>query len=185
MTRATEVMRDQLTNTRETSERQLRAYVVAELGSIVNVADPIPAVGLEPTEARRKFQWGPVARIQIKNTGQTPAFKVEHWGNLCFREYPLTSELPPPAKGLEKSLSIIGPGIINTKTLSIGPVLTDEQVAELRVPSAAIYFYGEVCYEDAFGKRHFTRYRVLHNQTSGPVGVSTDFTFAAEGNEAD
>jgi hypothetical protein len=172
---------------RKSSERQLRAYVVCELGSIVNIADPIkPTSGeLIPTEAARKFPWGPIGRVQIMNTGQTPAFKVEHWGNMCLREYPLTSPLPERAKGLLKSISTIGPGIRNTKTLSIGPVLTDDEVARLRNATAAIYFYGEIIYEDAFKKRHSTRYRLIHNQGAGPVGISTDFTFTEEGNEAD
>jgi hypothetical protein len=170
---------------RNSSERQLRAYVVAELGSIVNIADPIPTPGLIPTEARRVFPWGPIARIHIKNTGQTPAFKVEHWGNICFKEFPLTSELPPRIDTGVRSLSIVGPGIINTKNFFFGPILTDEQVAQLRNSTGALYVYGEVRYEDAFKRQHRTRYRLFHNQAGGAVGVSTDLTFTAEGNEAD
>jgi hypothetical protein len=45
--------------------------------------------------------------------------------------------------------------------------------------------YGEIIYEDAFKKPHYTKYRLIHNQNSGPIGISTDLTFAAEGNEAD
>lgn len=175
-----------LKHMQESSERQLRAYVVMEVGSIVNIADPInPPPGLEPTPARRIFQNGPVAHAQIKNTGQTPAFNVEHWGNMCFREFPLQSELPGRDEGLRMSRSILGPGIMNTKTFGIGPILTDAQVAELRASTAALYVYGEILYEDAFKRKHFTRYRLTHNESSGVVGVSTELTFADKGNEAD
>jgi hypothetical protein len=55
----------------------------------------------------------------------------------------------------------------------------------LRNSTAAVYFYGEITYEDVFKKQHRTHYRLIHNQGSGPVGHSTDFTFAEDGNEAD
>jgi hypothetical protein len=71
---------------RNSSHRQLRAYVVGEIGNIVNIANPILAFGgqiIEPTGAEiSNLACGPVARIQIKNAGQTPAFEVKHWGNI-------------------------------------------------------------------------------------------------------
>ena len=51
--------------------------------------------------------------------------------------------------------------------------------------TAALYVYGEILYEDAFKREHFTRYRFTHNENSGVVGVSTELTFADKGNEAD
>ena len=125
MRRASDVMRGQLTHMQESLERQLRAYVVAEVGSIVNIADPLPEPGLEPTEARRKFpKWGPVVREQIKNTGQTPAYEVCHWGGIELREYPPRSILPGPPDDFmtSKVTSLLGPGIIATKTLFSAPL---------------------------------------------------------------
>jgi hypothetical protein len=158
-----------------------------ELGNIVNVATPVRFAGTyTPTEARITHpKWGPVVVMHIKNTGQTPAFNVSHWGNMCFSEYPLKSDLPAQAEGLLKSLSTIGPGIVNTKRLGFGPPLTEEQIAKLRDSTGAIYVYGEILYEDAFRKKHVTRYRAFHNQNSGAVGISTDLTFTEGGNEAD
>jgi hypothetical protein len=176
-----------LNHTRESSERQLRAYVLTELGNIVNVATPLRNSGsYTPTEARVTHpDWGPVAGMHIKNTGQTPAFKVVHWGNILFREFPLKSDLPGPDENLTKSASAIGPGIINTKRLVLAKALTEEEISQLRNSTGAIYVYGFISYEDAFGKKHLTRYRLFHNQGSGAVGISTDLTFAEGGNEAD
>jgi hypothetical protein len=170
---------------RDASKKQLRAYVVQEMGSIVNVADPIPAAGLVPTEARITHPlWGPVARVQIKNTGQTPALQVEHWGNICLREYPLISGLPALPVG-KPSRSILGAGIVSTKSLTYGPPLTSQQIADLRAGTVAIYIYGEIKYKDIFRKSHFTRYRLMHHAIGGVIGISTDLTFTEEGNEAD
>jgi hypothetical protein len=176
-----------LNHMRESSERQLRAYVLPELGNIVNIAAPLRTSGTyTPTDARITHpDWGPVVIMHVKNTGQTPAFKVVHWGNMCFREYPLASTLPPRAESPVKSVSTIGPGIINTKRLGFGPPLTEQQIAQLRNATGAIYVYGEISYEDAFGKQHLTRYRAFHNQNSGAIGISTDLTFTEDGNEAD
>jgi hypothetical protein len=170
---------------RDSAERQLRAYVIAETSSIVNVADPILPHGVAPTEGSRKHPWGPVGGVHIINAGQTPAFKVRHWGSICLREYPLRSTLPEPEDVLMPSFSVLGPGVKSTKALTLNPQLTDEQVAELRATTAAIYFYGIITYEDVFKKIRTTRYRVFHNAFSGNVGLSTDFTFASEGNDAD
>jgi hypothetical protein len=187
MTRATSVMDNQLIHMRESSERELRAYVLPELGNIVNVAAPVRTSGsYTPTEARVTHpDWGPVIAMQIKNTGQTPAFKVVHWGNTLFREYPLKSDLPGPDEGMAKITSVIGPGIVNTKRLAVPKPLTEKEIAQLRESTGAIYVYGYISYEDTFGKKHLTRYRLFHNQGSGAVGISTDLTFAEGGNEAD
>jgi len=176
-----------LNHMRESSERQLRAYVLPELGNIVNVATPLRTSGsYTPTEARVTHpDWGPVTGMHIKNTGQTPAFKVVHWGNILFREFPLKSDLPGKDEKLIKPTSTIGPGIINTKRLSLAKALTEEEITQLRNSTGAVYVYGEISYEDAFGKKHITRYRTFHNQNSGAVGISTDLTFAEGGNEAD
>jgi hypothetical protein len=168
------------------SKKQLRAYVVQEMGAIVNVADPMPAIGLVPTDARLSHpEWGPIIRLQIKNTGQTPALEVTNWAAICFREYPLVSALPERNPELRPMPSILGAGIVSTKTLFFGPPLTAQQIADLRAGTGAIYFHGEIRYRDIFKKTHFTRYRGMHHVMGGAIGVSTDLTFTEGGNEAD
>jgi hypothetical protein len=172
---------------RITAHRQLRAYVVAETGIVVNVADPIQSIGPKSeTEARITHpEWGPVLRIQIKNTGQTPAYDVIHWAGFYFREWPLESALPPIPAAEDRYRSTMGPGVPITKTLFFGPRLTDEQIKGLRDGTAALYCQGEILYRDAFKKKHFTRYRLMYHLFGGAIGVNTDLTFAEEGNETD
>jgi hypothetical protein len=170
-----------------TIKRQMRAYVVGEGGYIGNVTNPPPGLQIPgPNPAAIAFPaQGPIARISIKNTGQTPAFRVIHWGNSCFREFPLASPLPPKPPNMRPLNSILGPGIISTKNFNIPNPLTPQEIARLRAGTGAIYVYGEILYRDAFGKEHFTRYRLMHHLISGTLGISTDLTFCEEGNEAD
>ncbi len=175
--------------TRRTSQRQLRAYVLSDSGTIANVANPVPLFpgqNLPQTEARiTNTAAGPGAWIQIKNTGQTPAFKVMHWGYICFRECPLTAALPArlPTVG-NFPTSILGPGMIATKLLELNPPLTPAQITDLRNGTGAVYVYGEITYVDAFGENRLTKYRVMYHRVGGAIGVSTNLTFCDEGNDA-
>jgi hypothetical protein len=176
---------------KDSAQRQLRAYVMGESGTIVNIANPIPAflgqVFSDTGAAITNLACGPIAYVQIKNTGQTPAFEVEHWGNICVREFPLTATLPSEINGTRTNLirSVLGAGIPSTKTLFHGPLLTEQQIANLRAGTAAIYVYGEIRYTDIYKKTHFTKYRLMHHVLGGAIGVSTDLSFTEGGNEAD
>ena len=157
-------------------------WVVSE-----NVANPIPIPGqvTQPTGAEiTNPTSGPVAYVQIKNAGQTPAYEVLHWGHICVRDYPLTSPLPAP-QFVSRNASVLGPGIVATKYLFLPTPLTPLEISDLRAGNAAIYVYGEIRYKDAFGKRRFTKYRLMHHVAQGAIGVNTGLTFADEGNEAD
>jgi hypothetical protein len=178
----------QVAITRKSSEQQLRAYVVMMDGTIRNVANPKQAFRgevIKPTGAEiTNTAVGPLVRATIKNTGQTPAFKVRHWAEICFRERPLTSELPPLEIADSAPFSVLGPGVISTKTRYLNKPLTEIQIAALRDGTAAIYFYGEIQYVDAFKVKRSTKYRLFHNISTGSIGVTTDISFADQGNEA-
>jgi hypothetical protein len=174
---------------RRTAQRQLRAYVLSDSSIIVNVANPIPLYPgqvLPQTDARiTNTAAGPGAFIQIKNLGQTPAFRVIHWGYICFREYPLNASLPartPVAANIPSS--VLGPGQTATKMLELNPALTAAQINDLRNGTAAIYVQGEITYLDAFRKNRLTRYRVMYHRMGGAIGVSTGLNFCEEGNDA-
>jgi hypothetical protein len=172
---------------RRSSERQLRAYVVCESASIFNVANPVPIFQgqvFTPTGAEITNPGaGPAAVVIIKNTGQTPAYDVVHWANICFREYPLIASLPAKIPGDGKfPRSILGSGIPSNKLLQLNPRLTDLQIASLRAGTEVVYVYGEITYKDAFGKQWFTHYRSMYHPMSGAIGVSTILSFCEEGN---
>jgi hypothetical protein len=172
---------------KDTAQRQLRAYVLAETGTIVNVANPDKSKGPKSkTGAELSHpQWGPIVKIQIKNTGSTPAHDVVHWAGIYHRELPLKSPLPPmPSEG-DFNKSPMGPGIPITKTLFFGPPLSADQIKSLKEGTAAIYCQGIIHYRDTFMKKHFTRYRLMHCVLGGRIGINTDLTFCEEGNDTD
>lgn len=174
---------------RRTAQRQLRAYVLSDSSMIVNVANPVPLYAgqvLAETDARiTNTAAGPGAFMQIKNLGQTPAFKVVHWGYICFRECPLNASLPArTAPPFNPPSLVLGPGQIATKMLELNPALTAAQITALRNGTGAIYVYGEITYEDAFKKSRMTKYRVMYHRMGGAIGISTGLNFCDEGNEA-
>ena len=173
---------------RESSERQLRAYMIVERGIVANVANPLSELGKKQETVAKIIQplAGPVAQITIKNTGQTPAYDVVHWGNMKIREFPLASELPvmPPPPG--RFWSVLGPSIAEVKTLRIKAPLTEVEIQGLRDSSMAIYCHGEIHYRDAFKKVHVTHYRVMYCAVTGiEIGTSEDLSICESGNEAD
>lgn len=172
---------------RKFSRRQLRAYIIPETGSIVNVADPDPTQGPK-TETEARIIWansGPAARIQIKNVGQTPAYGVLHWGCLEFREYPLRSILPDIPKDLDSNRSPVGPNVPITKSLRMPYRLADAEVKSLKDGTGCVYWNGVILYRDIFRKKHFTRYRLMYGAMGGSIGINTDLTFADDGNYTD
>ena len=172
----------------DTDRRQLRAYVLCESGMIFNVANPVPLFpgqNLPVTDAQiTNLAVGPGVRIQTKNTGQTPAFQVRHWGYICFREYPLAAALPTRLPGTIPVASVLGAGIASTKLIWLPQPLTAQQISDLRAGTGAVYVYGEITYADAFSRQWVTKYRLMYRREGGAIGVSTDLTFCEEGNEA-
>jgi hypothetical protein len=167
--------------------RQLRAYVVVERGIIGNIANPLISEGVTPETVARitNPQSTPVVQITIKNTGQTPAFETVHWGRICVDNFPLTSNFPPMTDPGKRFWSFIGPGIAEVKTLKLQKILTEEETQRLHAGTLAIYCHGEIRYRDAFGKKHFTQYRVMYCAAAGAwIGVGTDLTVCEEGNRA-
>jgi hypothetical protein len=170
-----------------TTRRQMRAFVYLDRGSIYNVASPInPLPIYRPTGAEvvSPFE-GPLAQLTIKNTGSTPAYRVEHWGNIFVSDFPLQQPLPSAKNTNKAPTSAIAPGGINTKSVKIAQRLTDAEIAGIRTGTMAIWVYGEIIYWDAFKRKRTTHYRLFHNSTSGAIGVSNDLTWAEDGNEAD
>jgi hypothetical protein len=134
-----DVARDAVKLSDKTAERQLRAYVNNVSTIIRNVE-----VGKVPE-----------VRVEIKNWGQTPAYRVRHIGSYTLAVFPWSGVTSPPPY---QSESIIGPGS-NAFMLLKGHALAAEHVAGLNDGSLAIYIEGSITYKDAFDHDRFTNYR--------------------------
>lgn len=123
----------------KTAERQLRAYMNNVSTIIRNVE-----VGKVPE-----------VRVEIKNWGHTPAYRVRHTGSYTLAIFPWSGTVRPPSY---RSESTVGPGS-NAFMLLKGHTLAAEHVAGLNDGSLAIYIEGSIIYNDAFDHDRFTNYR--------------------------
>jgi hypothetical protein len=150
----------------KTAERQLRAYVFATAARVRHFAIN------EPVEIE----------VLIRNTGQTPAYGVYHCMSIAMSNPPLRldeldfSDAPKGA---------MGPAEVSSSFAHFGPdyKLPEGSFRAVRSEKAALWVYGEIRYEDAFGKPRWTKFRFIYTGntvTDPPGGMALD----AEGNEA-
>jgi len=148
----------------KTAERQLRAYVINWRAIISNVtAGEIPEV-----------------EIEVKNFGQTPAYRVRHVARITLAIFPLIEDLAlPPAL----SRITVGPGSIFFLRARLSEPLGADHVDGLKSGELAIYVVGEIRYVDAFARDRWTNYRLIYG---GPRGIPPQNAMFSdtEGNEA-
>jgi hypothetical protein len=173
---------------RVTARQQLRAYVFVDSIVMGNVTTPLAwevVSSYTPTGAEiTHTALGPVTRMVIKNTGQTPAHRVVHWGDIVLREFPLKGKLPPFKRALFITKTSIPAGGVSFKNLIMPRPLLADEVGDLKKGVKAIYVFGYIKYRDAFGKRRITHYRFMYGSMSGGVGITTGMTICDEGNYA-
>jgi hypothetical protein len=97
--------------------------------------------------------------VMIKNSGKTPAihFKSKQMMHSLPANVPFTPHYTIPT--VDQSLSVIQPGM--TAVLSALPSdvpVTREHIKMLGNGQLILYVYGEMTYEDIFGKKHNTTY---------------------------
>jgi hypothetical protein len=161
-----------IAQTRDSAEKQLRAYVCL---------------------TRAEMKIGPKfirVHIHTKNSGQTPAYNVRQWIHQWITDYPLKETLPEPPDDLPMSNAALGPG-----DHLIMPAGWENLPSNLVVGTRerTVYIYGKVTYQDAFGRNRFTKYRLIlgPNQVEGQPLVSTSgvvdvlLSPYTEGNEQD
>ena len=128
-----------LRHSRETAERQLRAYISLDGGSarIVGTIDKNIVEGF----------------VNLKNCGQTPAYNCKSWVRI---EIGTTSSLPFDQTSFGRGAVIIGPG--TPFNLPVHWPLNPADLAALRAETKKIYVWGETEYVDIFGHNRFFRF---------------------------
>lgn len=165
-----------------TAERQLRAYVLLDSASMVAAASDGTAIS-----PKRPIGIGfqPLVLMGWKNYGQTPAHNVVMSGAVAIADWPLDpSKLPPVPADEGGSVDIIGPqGTRRKLEISTKPlVLSETDYIAIRDGRKAIFAYGVVTYEDAFGKGRTTEYRQF---VGGEMGIQgTKVSAHDSGNKA-
>lgn len=151
---------------KETTQKELRAYVgVSKI--FLSLTDPTL----------------PVGSVEIRNFGQTPAYKVRQWVGIAPNTFPLSGPLPenPFPQG---SSSVLPPGIPLTGTVPLKmslPVGTPFGGPH----GITMYVYGGIIYEDIFGQERHTVYRYFYGGPNREDTLSGIMSSDTSGNEAD
>jgi hypothetical protein len=127
------------------SERQLRAYIAIHLGEITHaVVDGGP---------------GYRVHIELKNSGQTPAYDFTTW-----IKAPMIAEVdkapfgPPRPIGERTAGSVVGPGTSVHQHWYAR--WSETELADIRASTKAIFVSGGSDYKDIFGRRRHFHYRI-------------------------
>jgi len=155
-----------------TARRQLRAYVFVSSAKIIH--------GIEDDSI-------PEAHVVIKNSGQTPAYRLTNISGIAFDRYPAPPSLilTVPDRdylSLVKTRMDLGPGNKTSPvTLAERPLTSTGQIS-LTSGTSAVWVYGEIRYRDVFWCKRRTKYRLM---IGGPFGASGgQMVGCEEGNEA-
>lgn len=164
-----------LNHMRESSERQLRAYV---LPTEVSIFDGTMMNPIQPARANV-----PGVPMLVKNFGQTPAYKVISYAQIAVIAVVDENRLlvVPPIP--EQFANTLGPGGIFNKAVWFDRPLVANEIADIATGIRAIYFYGRIEYRDAFEKTRFTNFR-LRYIGQFPPHPNAIFNFSERGNDA-
>jgi len=158
---------------RDTAERQLRAYVHIAGGCSV----------FHEGKAIR-------ARLNIKNSGQTPAYKLTITAFTHRGEFPLppagTSKLFREAEETATEILRAGAAALAADGVQSNEneiVLTPKERESLNADAIAIYLRGEITYDDVFGHQRHTAFRlyIMGRDAASGGGPLRQY---GEGNEA-
>ncbi|WP_139350590.1 hypothetical protein [Rhodanobacter sp. B04] len=155
------------TDAQATSQRQLRAYV--------HISD----VSINSIYAEKKV----TAQIPIKNFGQTPAYDVRIWVDICAQEISLTPNLSTLIHDGTSARGILPPGFDFKVPVSSNGVLPQAVYDEIAASKKAIYIWGRIDYSDTFGRRCFTKFRLKRtNDGVTPLDSFSNLAMCEGGN---
>lgn len=156
-----------------TAQRQLRAYVLPDKGSLFDGTMSNPP---QPVYANV-----PGAVLTIRNTGQTPAYKVVSWARIDVA--PINEPRLYKPQLSQVFSTTLGTGGTMPKQLWFDRPLTQEELTRVLEGTYAIYLHGRIEYRDVFKKKRFTNFR-LHYSGQFPLLQGMVFNFSEQGNDA-
>ncbi len=134
---------------KETAEKQMRAYVHVEYTRVSNLFGKSEFV------------------IQIKNFGHTPAHNLRSWNTVILIHNEVARDYKRLPKQLSANLGELGPSA-GTFIPKRGPDLSNTDEAKAIIANEAnIFYFGEIEYEDVFGKTRTTAFRYMVRSNDG------------------
>jgi hypothetical protein len=147
----------------DNGHRQLRAYIFPDQANLVwQTVNPM------------------VAEIIIKNSGQTPAYRLSTATAVMVGDNPLQGDLQVPA--MLPNHTVVPPAGNYALSVPLPQLLTADQLKAVQKGTQAIYAVGEISYEDAFGECRMTRYRFFYSGPGTDNGSKVALSYLDEGN---
>jgi hypothetical protein len=174
-----------LSHTRESSERELRAYVFPMGLSIHNVALSNVPVAQRTGAHLGDPKLGPVVLMTIKNFGQTPAYRAAVTSSIEVRAFDPNAPISHVPNYVGASMNSIAPDNTSEMHLRLPRVLTKAEVLGLNAGTMAIYFAGRIDYLDVFGHARWTTFNYYHNSMCGIMGRIQGLNACHHGNDGD
>jgi hypothetical protein len=147
----------------DNGHRQLRAYVFPEQANLVWQGTAKPTA----------------AEIVIKNSGQTPAYRLSTATAISVSDHPLQSDLHLPA--MPDNHTVIPPAGSTALSVAIAQPFTGDQLKAIQKGTQAIYVFGDVAYVDGFGECRMTRYRFYYTGAGAENAGKVNLTYLDEG----
>lgn len=170
---------------RNAARRQLRAYVFVDYVRLMDSGQFPELEGMtELQENAPVFPNRPGTEIHIKNSGQTPAYKISHWSAMDVVEVRLEHAIVVPPADPTSPKSYIAAGTFNIMGHWFPRELTQQEIDDIRNHVRGIYVFGRIDYLDVFGKPHFTTYRLRYSGIYPPLRRFV-VTYCTTGNETD
>lgn len=148
----------------DNGRRQLRAYVFPDQASLFWQGTAKPTV----------------AEIVIKNSGQTPAYRLSAVAMIVVSDYPLRDDLTMPP--IPKNHTVIPPAGNYALSVATEKPFTPDQLKAIQKGTQAVYAYGEIAYADAFGECRLTRYQFYYTGPGGDNGSQIGLSYLDQGN---
>lgn len=148
----------------DNGRRQLRAYVFPDQANLLwqGIAKPT------------------VAEIVLKNSGQTPAYRLSTVAMIAVSDYPLRDNLA--VHSIPPNHTVIPPAGSYALSVAMEEPLTTDQLKAIQKGTQAIYAYGEIAYADAFGECRLTRYQFYYTGSGGDNGSRIGLFYLDQGN---
>ena len=148
----------------DNGRRQLRAYVFPDQADLLWQGTAKPSV----------------AEIVLKNSGQTPAYRLSTVAMITVSDYPLRDNLT--VHPIPPNHTVIPPAGSYALSVAMEKPLTADQLKAIQKGTQAIYTYGEIAYADAFGECRLTRYQFYYTGSGGDNGSRIGLSYLDQGN---
>jgi hypothetical protein len=135
---------------KDTAQRELRAYMGI---SKIYLNLDVPSL--------------PKANVEIKNFGETPAYKVHQWVGIMPHAHPLTVPLIKSPDAQKGSSAVVQSGVPQSQIVGLKKQLPLD--ITFGPAGVTLYVYGEITYEDIFGVERHTKFQFIYGGPEPPV----------------